>query len=214
MKSLDLEKRVEWSGNRKSIYVTLGASSHSNTRREGNDYYATDPKAVRLLLEVEDFSDRILEPCCGGGHLSKEMERLGKAVVSYDIVDRGYGEIKDFFTVTEWDGDIITNPPYKMAVEFISHALQIVKEGSKVAFFLKLQFLEGKRRKSFFLENPPRRVWVSSGRLICAKNGMFAPEVDGKRVSKEGYISSSAVAYAWFVWVKGFKGHPEIHWFN
>ena len=25
---------------------------------------------------------------------------------------------------------------------------------------------------------------------------------------------SSATAYAWFIWEKGFKGNPEIHWFN
>jgi hypothetical protein len=28
------------------------------------------------------------------------------------------------------------------------------------------------------------------------------------------FENGSATAYAWFIWEKGFKGHPEIHWFN
>jgi hypothetical protein len=68
--------------------------------------------------------------------------------------------------------------------------------------FLKLQFLEGKSRKAFFMEHPPKTVYVSSSRLICAMNGDFST------------ISSSAVAYAWFVWQKGFSGEPVIRWIN
>ena len=99
-------------------------------------------------------------------------------------------------------GFIITNPPYKYALEFVQKALDSVQPGKKVAMFLKLQFLEGKSRKQFFLHNPPKVVYVSSSRLICAMNGEF-----------EKY-PSSAVAYAWFVWEKGFKGDPIIKWIN
>lgn len=65
-----------------------------------------------------------------------------------------------------------------------------------------LTFLEGKRRAEFFRCNPPIRVWVSSSRLKCAMNGDFDS------------VGSSATAYAWFIWERGFKGHPEIRWFN
>ena len=27
-------------------------------------------------------------------------------------------------------------------------------------------------------------------------------------------IGSSATAYAWYIWEKGYKGFPEIRWFN
>lgn len=30
-------------GNKKSTYITLGASDHTSKQRETNDYYATDP---------------------------------------------------------------------------------------------------------------------------------------------------------------------------
>ena len=63
------------------------------------------------------------------------------------LMDRGFGETGiDFLSIDnlEWNGDIITNPPYKYAQEFIEKALQIIPEGNKVAMFLKIQFMEGK----------------------------------------------------------------------
>lgn len=53
-----------------------------------------------------------------------------------------------------------------------------------------------------FEKYPPKTVWVSSGRLACAKNGEF------------GGYSASAVAYAWFVWEKGYSGETKLKWFN
>lgn len=46
----------DWTGNSNSIYKTLGASNHTEKERETNDYYATEPKAMELLLEKEKFS--------------------------------------------------------------------------------------------------------------------------------------------------------------
>ena len=68
--------------------------------------------------------------------------------------------------------------------------------------FLKLTFLEGKRRKQLFKTNPPIRVWVTSSRLKCALNGKFDE------------MTGSAASYAWYVWEKGYKGDPIIKWFN
>ena len=196
----------DWTGNNKGVYATLGASNHSECDREQHDYYATDPKAMELLLEQETFGKNIWEPACGGGCLSRVLEAHGYNVLSTDLYYRGYGneEPLDFLKDVhdKIDGDIITNPPYKFSLEFIKKALEIIKPGHKVAMFLKLQFLEGKSRKSFFLENPPKTVYVSSSRLNCAMNGNFDKQ------------SSSAVAYAWFVWEKGFKGNPIIKWIN
>lgn len=80
--------------------------------------------------------------------------------------------------------------------------MDIIPEGHKVAMFLRLLFLEGKSRKVFFEKNPPKVIYVASGRLNCAKNGDF-----------ERY-PSSAVAYAWFVFEKGYTGDTVIKWIN
>ena len=92
-------------------------------------------------------------------------------------------------TFEDFEGDIITNPPYKYALKFVQRALESIQPGRKVAMFLKLQFLKVKQEK-FFLKHPPKVVYVSSSRLNCAKNGNFDK------------YQSSAVAYAWFVWGK------------
>lgn len=162
----------DWIGNKNSIYKTLGASNHTKENREQHDYYATDPKAAKLLLELETFNN-ILEPSCGEGHLSKVFINAGINVTSSDLINRNFGIQKNFFDYKKWDGDIVTNPPYKYAMEFIEHSLKIISEGNKVAMFLKLQFLESKKRKKLFISNPPKTLYVSSTRILCAKNGDF-----------------------------------------
>lgn len=200
----------DWTGNSKAVHSCLGASNHSETEREVHDYYATPPVATELLCSLETFSKNILEPCCGEGHIAKVLEAHGYNVQAMDLVDRGYGEGGvDFLTYDEYvNGDIITNPPYSMAQEFVEHAMELIKDGRKVAMFLKLSFLEGKERSKMFKKYPPKRIWVSSSRLGCAKNGEFKTDKNGN------LKADSAVAYCWFVWEKGFHGNPEIHWFN
>lgn len=193
----------DWIGNTNSAFTCNGASNHSEQEREENDFYATDPKAVEMLLELEDFSRFILEPACGMGHISKVLENKGYEVTSYDLVDRGYGSQSDFFKYDgKWYGDIITNPPYKYGKEFVEKALEVIENGNKVAMFLKLTFLESKTRRELFEKYPPKVIYVSSGRIGCAKNGKF-----------EKY-SQRAIAYAWYIWEKGFKGEPTVRWFN
>jgi hypothetical protein len=191
----------DWTGNSKTTFVQLGASSHSAEEREENDYYATDPSAIDDLLKVETFNKDIWECACGEGHLSKRLKEYGYKVYSTDLIDRGYqDELVDFLcSEKEFDGDIITNPPYKYCSEFILKALDSIPEGNKVAMFLKLQTLEGQDRyKKIFSKYPPKTVYVYSKRKECAKNGKFG--------------NSSAVCYAWFVWVKGYQGDTVLKW--
>lgn len=49
----------DWIGNSKSIFTTLGASNHTDKQRQNEDYYATDPIAAELLLDVENFDGDI-----------------------------------------------------------------------------------------------------------------------------------------------------------
>jgi len=181
----------------RKIFGPLGASNHTKAPRDKFDYYATAPEAGRMLLALESF-ENILEPACGEGHLA---ETLNCAKCS-DLIDRGYGEVKNFFSYTKWEGDIVTNPPYKIATPFIKHALNIIPDSYKVAMFLKIQYLEGQGRRSFFQETPPRTIYVSSSRIICAKNGEFDT------------MQSSAVCYCWYIWVKGQYGATTVRWFN
>ena len=125
----------DWKGNSKSTYIALGASNHTDKERQHEDYYATDPIAAEILQEVETFNRNVWECACGEKHLSKVFEDRGYNVRSSDIVDRCGNEVFDFLSIEnqEWDGDIITNPPYKYAVDFIYKALQIIPTGNRLA---------------------------------------------------------------------------------
>lgn len=162
------------------------------------------PIALDFLLQVEKFNDDVWECACGERHLSNVLEDYLYNVRSSDIIDRCGNEVYDFLQAdnTTWDGDIITNPPYKYATEFVYKALDIIPEGNRCAMLLRLQFLEGKERKKLFQQHPPKIVYAFSGRVSCAKNGDFKSMKNG------------AVAYAWFVWEKGYKGDTILKWLN
>lgn len=176
---------------------------HKKEERAKLDYYSTDPDTVKALLRVQEFNNNILEPACGGGAISETLKKASYSVKSSDLVPRGYGEQLDFFKITSWEGDIVTNPPYTEALEFVLHALKITQEGAKIAMLLRLQFLEGtKRYISLFKTQPPKYIYCFVKRQNCYKNGTEKP------------WGHSAVAYAWFVWVKGSKTESILRWLN
>ena len=189
------------------IYATLGASNHSKSERVENDYYATSPLAVKMLLEKEPFSKNIWECASGGDHIVKVLKENGHTVWATDIIDRtGHTEILDFLkSDIKYDGDIITNPPYAFAYQFVEKAIDVINKGNKVFMLLRINFLEGKKRRQLFEQYPPKTVYISSGRILCAKNAEFDKMKAG---------GGSAVAYAWFEWEKGFTGNPIIKWIN
>lgn len=191
----------DWTGSKTSTWKTLGASNHSKSERVTRDYYATPPIAVEELLKACKFSKKILEPCCGEGHISKVLEKHGYKVSSYDLIDRGFGiGGEDYLQRTKkFKGDIITNPPYRQAKEFVEKSLELIPKGNKVAMLLKLQFLESKGREALFDKSPPKEVLVFTSRIKCGPNGDFGS-------------TRGAVAYAWFIWEKGFEGDPIIKW--
>lgn len=200
----------DWIGNYNSIFKCIGANNHCNHDYEEFGFYATDPIAIDKLLTVEQPYKRVYECACGQGHLANRLGEKGFEVYASDIVDRGYGFMQDFLQMKEdevsWmkDCDILTNPPFSKAKEFVLHALDLVGYGHKVYMFLKLTFLEGKSRyKDLFSKYPPKMIYVFSERVLCAKNGDF----EGMKAG-----GGSAVAYAWFVWQKGWKGKPTIEW--
>lgn len=201
----------DWLRAKQSVFITLGASNHASEEREVNDYYATDPIAIDKLKEVFDIPKNIYECACGEGHLSERLKELGHNVYSTDLIDRGYGDEVgvDFLKLETMpkgkeNYSILTNPPYKFAKDFVLKGLDLVQDGNYVIMFLRILFLESKARKQeLFDVYPPKYVFVSSERILCAKNADF------ERMRKNG---GSAIAYAWYVWQKGYKGETILKW--
>ena len=199
----------DWTGNKEGIFAQVGASGHSKNIREENDFYSTDPNSLEIFLKALKRDNiklhkSIWECACGKGHLSEVLKARGYCVVSSDLINRGYGKSNiDFLTCISWrywGGDILTNPPYKYAKEFVEKALDIIQDGYYVIMFLKIQFLEGKARRKLFKKYPPKYVYVNSSRQLCYLNGDMSKKI------------SSATCYCWFIWEKGYKGEPIIRW--
>ena len=194
----------DWTGNNHSFASMLGARNYAKNEREQHDFYATDPRAIDDLLKYETFNKNIWECAVGQGHLADRLKDYGYSVECTDLIDRGYPgtEIVDFLTEKyDFDGDIITNPPYKYCTEFILNALDSVPTGNKVAMFLKLQTLEGQKRyEEIYSKYPPKTIYIYSKRIGCAINGEFGEHL------------SSAVCYAWFIWIKGDYNRTELKW--
>ena len=185
-----------------NVYTTLGASNHATGERAQYDLYCTHPKAVEELLKLEQFSPQIWEPCDGLGHISDTLIANGYYVRRSDITTRGRDiEQLDFliYDGKEWQGDIITNPPYSCATDMVRKALSVVADGCKVAMWLRILFLESKHRQDLFKAFPPKRIWVSSSRIPCS--------------DRDGNFRGSAQGYAWYLWQKGYKGETIINWF-
>jgi hypothetical protein len=201
---------LDWGGNKKSTFATLGASNHSEYERADRDFYATHESAIIKLYkkfwQSEEFGNEVWENACGNFHLVNGLKSVAPHIKfrTSDIVERDYPcEVLDFLDCEEQDVDmdIVTNPPYNQALEFVQHSLKVLKTGRKVAMFLKLTFLEGQKRRKFFDEYPPKKVLVFSQRIQAALNG------DPKMFEK-----SSAACYAWFIWEVGYKSKPIIDW--
>lgn len=189
----------------KSIYRQLGSSNHCSDQREEHDFYESPRVAIEEFIKKEKFNKNVFECACGRGAISSVLEEYGYRVKSSDLIDRGFGEQADFLKIKKkWNGDIVTNPSFKLALLFIKKSLDILEDGGKAAFLLPLSFLESKGRRKFFDENPMHTVYVSSSKIQCAKNGDWGA-LEGK---------SGAIPMAWFVWVKNYSGHPIIKWFN
>jgi hypothetical protein len=182
----------------------------NHKEREALDYYATDPKEVKNILDVLKIKDIdksiILEPCAGGGHMlyailnylnnnyNTYFTPLATDVQKRELFDehleistgKEFDFLSDDYPYTENIDYIIMNPPYSVIQPFVMKSLEIANKG--VLILGRLQFLEGgKRYESIFKENPPTDIYVYVDRINCYKNGDFSR-------------GSGQQAYAWYYW--------------
>ena len=195
------------------------SGGNSNTQRAENDFYATDPVAVVDLLDsfhkdgVYYSHNNCLEPCVGTGNIITAMDVIDICPqwTYLDIVDRGYlgTLIQNYLT---WETDerfdfIITNPPYSLASEFVEKSMKLLDNNGMCCMFLKLQFLEGAKRKELFRKYPPKYIYVFRNRMATWKNGFKKNPDTGKKWAE-------TICFAWFVWVKGSSTEPVIRWID
>jgi hypothetical protein len=132
-----------------------GYPRNSGYKRVDKDFYVEPRWVVHLLLDVESFEGEVLDPCCGTGTIPSVCLERGISARGSDLVYRGFGEVRDLFSVTEQVENIISNVPYKIAERCVRHMLKLARY--KVALILPMTFWESRERHSFFEEYPPVR---------------------------------------------------------
>lgn len=171
----------------------------SGYARAANDYYREPPWVVHGLLDVEEFPGLNLDPACGSGTIPRAFLARGLECLGSEKMHRGFGrQGVSFFDYTPDVDNIVSNPPYGVIEQFIGHALQCAR--SKVAILARLALLEGAARQPFLKNTPLARVWVSSRRVSM-------PPGDSQIEAKGG-----TVAFAWFVWERGWVGPATVGW--
>lgn len=170
------------------------------------DDFPTPPWATRALLEhvlnTKGVSGQsCLEPACGAGHMANVLKEYFSEVRSADAYDYGYAPVRDFLThpyetnAVDW---VITNPPFRLAEEFVIRALSVARYG--VAILARTVFLESSGRYNrIFRETPPS---------VFAQFVERVPMVRGRLDMN----ASTATGYAWLVWDKGSIGEPRLVW--
>lgn len=188
------------------------AGVSSVRERAENDFYATPFETTNAILDRVSFRGSILEPAAGQGHISKLLKERypNNEIISTDLIKREdkFGcNIQSGIDFLTYDfgrkfDNVITNPPYSKAKEFIERALSISTQ--KVVMLAKIQLLEGEKRRSLFNKFPPRYIYVFSKRQNPMNNG--------SPVDENGKPWSTTICFAWFVWEHDFTGEPIIRW--
>ncbi|MGL5008609.1 MAG: hypothetical protein ACRC6I_01900 [Paracoccaceae bacterium] len=186
--------------------MTQNTSSAVMQRRsephDSLDDFPTPPWAARALLEYLHQHDHLHnpsvmvceEPAANRGHMVRPLQETFGIVRGADIYDYGVGfPVRDYLSYppnfTDWT---ITNPPFRLAEQFIERAFQASESG--VAVIVRSAFLEGVRRYSgLFRQNPPSLILQFSERVVMHKGQLSAK-------------GSTATAYCWLVWVMGEEG--------
>ena len=199
----------------KSKATMMGASSEF---RSDLDFYETPVAVTNAFLNASGWRPKtkvVWEPAAGNRAIalvvrdhfpgvtvvtSDIKQRDMKLTMEVDFLQHRWGEGKKFLE----NKDIITNPPFSRAQEFVEKALELVN--GDVVMLLRLAFLETMQRRALFDKKHLREVWVSSKRIH------FTSPYLEQRQRETGKKSNSGMAMAWFIFNRNYQGDPVIKW--
>jgi len=186
--------------------------------RDQNDWYVEPAWCVDLLLDAERFVGSVWDPACGGGNIVNVCGARGMIAYGSDIVlrtEKRVGGPRAFASIERHDFlgmepfhpwcehyNIITNPPYGEAMEFIRKALSIAR--FKVAVLVQQQFPYSQGRHELFTTTPLARLYFLSSRPSMPPGAALAA---GTVTAKGGKTD-----YLWMVFDHDHKGPPTAHW--
>lgn len=179
--------------------------------RNDNDWYVEPSVCSLALFDVVQFKGPVWDPACGMGRILKSAQVSGFDTIGSDVEKRtdDCDFLADFLSnhsLPEVEFDVVTNPPFAIAEDFVRKTIDILSHGRRGAFVLPIVWMAGFSSKRDWLPSSPLRYVLPisprpsmpPGEVLCA----------GERPG------NGTKDFAWFVWEKGFTGKPALEFLN
>lgn len=173
-------------------------------KRKESDFYETPYWLTRLFLNTGalDKTKPTLEPASGNGAIVRILKEYEFAdITSFDLMK----DNRDFLAWKDPVPQIITNPPYSLAFEFVQHAKEVATE--RFAMLLPLAYLHGKKRYDHIYSDdayPLDSVYVFTRYPLL-----------GEELREDGKTHTGMMVFAWLLWDKIKPSHvPTLHWLD
>lgn len=172
-------------------------------QRQVDDWYVEPRWVSRRLFQLEVFPGGVWDPACGGLNIITEAQESGLETFASDKVERAPGVLKmDFFAFdVAQKPNIVSNPPFALAEDFVQHALDM--DPYKVAMLLPSNWVQGDKRSRWLQQTPLKTVY-----FITPRPSM--PPGDALQAGVKA--GSGTTDYAWFVWERGHRYAPTVSW--
>lgn len=179
--------------------------------RDPNDWYVEPYECSRALFDLEDFVGTVWDPACGLGRILESAKNSGHKVIGSDIIHRSdYCDFqKDFLTIQADEilfDNIVSNPPFNLAEQFVRHSLDLLPDGGKLGMILPMVWLSGfSMKRSWLPTSPLSKYYAISPRPSMPPGAVIDAGVRAGNGTKD---------FAWFVWQKGYCGQPSVGFMN
>lgn len=178
--------------------------------RDPHDWYVEPNECSAALFSLEKFEGTVWDPACGLGRILNQARLAGLTAIGSDLVNRAMECVttSDFLrrSHTPVFDNIVMNPPFSLAEEFVREAIRIVPQGGKVAAILPLVWVSGFSSKRDWLPVSPLKTLFS----ISPR-----PSMPPGRVIQSGIKPGNGTKdFAWLVWQKGYTGATSLKFMN
>jgi hypothetical protein len=173
--------------------------------RESNEHYVEPFWCSERLFEEEKFEVGIWDPCCGFGRIPDSAVKAGLIGIGTDIVDRGYRGLSGLYSFMNSDvalaPNIVGNPPFNIAGQFIRHAI-----GMPGIHKVAMIFPTARLNAAHWLRYTPlARVWLMTPRPSMPP---------GYTITAGQKPGSGKTDFCWLVFTKGRIGPASVMWLH
>lgn len=162
----------------------MSSTNRNGAKRLDHDFYSTPLEAFDPIIPYLPRTAKFWEPACGDRRLIVRLKEFGRDADGSDLSDGA-----DFLQDDRLREFIITNPPFSLAQEFVTHSLEVADE---TMLLLRLNFLGSQKRKDWWKAHEPDAIFVLSSR----------PDFTGG--------GGDSCEYGWFAWSHRYKGIHHI----